>query len=261
MGRFTSLCVLGLAAVAEGARVSHEATAAVRGQESALLAHIDTVPQLNLQAFLGRWYQMYNSISSTLLTFGAAGPQDTCTSADYMLDEDGTTINVLNQGIRLNGNVTQIFGEARATDQPGQRKLSFSKFIRDGREIAPPDFEGDYWIYHLGPLVDGSYAYAIVGGPAKPSWGLDKTQLFVLARDPISFGATYNAEVLDWLSANGFDWWWNKPRRTGSIGRWHTFPYPKFFEGDSKYGPWGQSGCAAVQGLSQPCDGKLDPRV
>eukprot|EP00978_Attheya_sp_CCMP212_P029044 scaffold101829_cov49-Attheya_sp.AAC.2 len=61
---------------------------------------IKTIEPSNLKAFLGRWYQMYGSASSTVLTFGNAGPQDTCVSADYTLGDDGSTIKVLNQGMR-----------------------------------------------------------------------------------------------------------------------------------------------------------------
>merc|ERR1719265_3013174 len=230
--------------------------------DSDLDLQIDTVSELDLQAFLGRWYQMYGSISSYILTFGNAGPQDLCTSADYSLNADGTTIDVLNQGIRTDGNVTKIWGAARATDKPGQRKLSFSKFLRGTKEVKPPDFEGDYWIYHLGPEDDtGKYAYAIVGGPAAPKYGLDKTQLFVLARNPSEFLEKYDDEVHEWLHANSFSWWWNKPRKTGSVGKWRWFPYPSFSDGDNSHGEYGQTGCAKVRDLEAPSDGSVDPRT
>ena len=202
------------------------------------------------------------------MTFGNSGPQDTCVSADYTLDNDGSTIRVLNQGLRgSDGVVTKIWGTATATDRPGQRKLRFDKFLRGEEEIKPPDFEGDYWIYHLGPAVaaaegaEARYAYAIVGGPAKPSWGWDRTQLFVLARDPTTFKEKYDPEVRKWTEANGFDHWWNRPRATGSLGKFRWFPYPKFTEGDSRRGEFGQEGCAACEGLEPPCDGGEDPRT
>lgn len=221
---------------------------------------IDTVSSLELQAFLGRWYQMYGSISSTILTFGNAGPQDLCTSADYALNEDGSTIDVMNQGIRPDGRVTKIWGKAVATEEPGKRKLSFSKFVRGNQTIAPPDFEGDYWVYKLGPMVDDKYAYAIVGGPAAPKWGLDKTQLFVLARHPGDFVDNYDTEVHEWLHENSFSWWWNKARATGSIGKWRWFPFPGFMDGDHSRGDYGHDGCALVSELTPPVD-VSDPRV
>lgn len=204
---------------------------------------------------------MYGSISSTILTFGNAGPQDLCTSADYSLNADGTTIDVLNQGIRTDGRVTKIWGKATATDEPGKRKLSFNKFLRGNETVDPPDFEGDYWIYKLGPVVNEKYAYAIVGGPAAPRLGLDQTQLFVLARSVEEFDEKYDDEVHEWLNKNSFDWWWNKPRATGSVGKWRWFPYPKFTEGDDSRGEWGQQGCAKVKELNPPLDGSVDSRV
>jgi len=226
---------------------------------------IQTVDPTDLNLFLGRWYQMYGSISSTLLTFGNAGTQDTCVSADYTLSDDGSTIKVLNQGIRGSGGVvTKIWGEVKATDNPGQRKLTFSKFLRGEEEISPPDFEGDYWIYKLGPIItvnnNERHAYAIVGGPLKPSLGLDKTQLFVLARDPATFKEKYDKDVLEWTESNGFNHWWNEPRKTGSTGIFQWFPYPKFAKGDGNRGEFGQLGCAACEGLEPPCDGSKDPR-
>lgn len=243
---------------------------AFRSNRSA--ASIGTVTSLDRDAFLGRWYQMYGSISSTILTFGNAGPQDLCTSADYFANEDGTTIDVLNQGIRRDGRVTKIWGQAKATGEPGKRKLTFSKFLRGDETVQPPEFEGDYWVYKLGPMLQANlkvghvdqkqrYAYAIVAGPAKPEWGFDKTQVFVLARDPLGFKDAYGAEVLEWLSSNGFDWWWNRPRKSGSVGGFQLLPYPKFTAGDGSRGEFGQDGCATVVGLSPTSDGTVDMRV
>jgi len=225
------------------------------------MGRIQTVAPANIEAFLGRWYQMYGSISSTLLTFGNSGPQDVMVSADYTLAEDGSTIDILNQGLRMDGVVTKIWGKAKPTQQPGQYKLRFSKFMRGQTEVKPPDFEGDYWIYHLGPELDGRYAYAIVGGPAKPSWGWERTQLFVLARDPVAFGKSFDNDVLTWCAGNGFTSWWNKPRKTGSIGPFRLLPWPKFEESDGKYGEFGQTPLGPIEGLSPPCDGSTDPRV
>lgn len=252
----------GLFACSLGARIAHEEIQKIQNQNinTQDVMKIDTVPELELDAFLGRWYQMYGSISSTILTFGNAGPQDLCTSADYTLNDDGSTIDVLNQGIRLDGRVTKIWGKAVATDEPGKRKLSFNKFVRGNETVTPPDFEGDYWIYHLGPIVNGKYDYAIVGGPAAPQWGFDKTQLFVLARDPKTFEETHDEVVHQWLHEHSFDWWWNKPRATGSIGKWRWFPYPSFADGDGSRGQWGHDGCASLQGLTAPLDGSGDPR-
>jgi len=204
---------------------------------------------------------MYGSISSTFFSFGNDGPQNALVSADYTLADDGSTIKVLNQGLRRDGVVTKIWGEVKPTEMAGKKKLKFCKFIRGEEEVQPPGFEGDYWIYELGPIVDGKYAYAIVGGPGLPSLGADRTQLFVLARDPTCFKAAYDTAVLKWLAENGFTSWWNKPRKTGSVGEFRLLPYPKFVESAGKYGEFGQTMEKEVPGLSPPCDGSEDPRI
>lgn len=257
MARLLPLALLCVGAVGSRIKIDKMVAAKLEDSQQSKI----TVSSLDLQAFLGRWYQMYGSISSIILTFGNAGPQDLCTSADYTLNQDGTTIDVLNQGIRLDRRITKIWGQAKATNAPGQRKLRFSKFIRGNETVQPPDFEGDYWIYKLGPITNGKYAYAVVGGPAAPKLGLDKTQLFVLARDPATFLKDYDDDVLEWLYKNSFSWWWNKPRATGSIGRWRWFPYPSFSGGDGSRGEYGQDGCAKVAELTAPLDNSVDPRV
>jgi len=223
---------------------------------------LDTVTALETQAFLGRWYQMYGSMSSTILTFGNAGPHDLCTSADYSLNGDGTTIDVLNQGIRLDGRITKIWGQAKATEEVGQKKLSFQKFLRGNETISPPDFEGDYWVYRLGPIINGKYEWAVVGSPATLSWLFESpSQLFVLVRDPAGFMEKYDDEVHEWLHANSFDWWWNRKRATGSVGKWQWFPYPWWGDGDGSRGEFGHDGCATVEELTPPLDGSMDPRT
>jgi len=255
------LLLMSLCLIVMGARVDLKQKLSSSGKtRESLQSKLGTVTSVNLEAFLGRWYQMYGSISSTILTFGNAGPQDLCTSADYSLNKDGSTIDVLNQGIRLDGRVTKIFGQARATEESGKKKLVFNKFLRGNQTIKPPDFEGDFWIFRLGPRAGRYYEYAIVAGPASPRLGLDKTQLFVLVRNPKTYLEQYDSEVLEWLAKNGWSWWWNRPRKTGSIGKFQWFPYPTFASGDGSRGKYGQDGCAKVKELSPPVDGFKDPR-
>jgi len=222
---------------------------------------VPTVSSLDLDAFLGRWYQMYSSISSTILTFGTVEQEDVCVSADYSLNQDGETIDVLNQGINKDGTITQIRGQARATNQPGRRKLSFKSFLRGDRTKTPPDFEGDYWIHKLGPKVNGVYSYVVLGGPVNPKLGLDQTQLFVLARDPTTWSMKFDEQVKTWLREKGFSWWWNEPRRTGSLGSWRWLPFPKFRQSDGSRGEFGQNDCAELKELAPPVDGRMDPRL
>ena len=56
----------------------------------------------------------------------------------------------------------------------------------------------------LGPIVNGLYDFAIVSDQFRVT-------LFVLARDVQRFESQYKADVLSWLSKNGFTDFWNKP--------------------------------------------------
>ena len=68
-----------------------------------------------------------------------------------------------------------------------------------------------YWIMQLGPVKEYNgvqqYAYSLVGDPTY-------LYLFVLVRDVEEFRAEYEAEVLEWLYANGFDNNRNRPIET-----------------------------------------------
>ena len=65
-------------------------------------------------------------------------------------------------------------------------------------------------VIKLGPKTygeDNLYEYAIVTTPGK--W-----LTWVLARDPKTFKERHDKEVLEFLDANGFNWFWNRPRET-----------------------------------------------
>ena len=60
------------------------------------------------------------------------------------------------------------------------------------------------WVLKLGPVEDDQYKYAVISDPIRLS-------LFVLARDPDDFNTRFEAEVLSFLSDDGFTRWINKP--------------------------------------------------
>jgi len=165
---------------------------------------IDTVESLKLDFFKGPWYQVYGSSSSSNLAFGNAA-----LTSVYTLK--GGSIKVVNQGVGPRGSPTKTTGmiTSSRTASPGQKKVSFDKFFegtskaREGA-VDRPAFEGDYWIYKLGPVVDKRYEYVIVGEAVNPELGRDKTQLAVLARSPKAF-KKYDDEVRGWLTQNGFE--------------------------------------------------------
>jgi len=146
-----------------------------------------TVSEVDIDSYIGRWYQIYAN-KLVYLTFERNA---VCQTADYKKLEDGNGISVVNaqnEGSPT-GDISSISGTAVITDpsQPGKLKLKFT--------TVP--FPGDYWIVKLGPIVDGQYQYSIVSDP-------DMSQLFVIARDVDDFKANYDEEVLTFLEENGF---------------------------------------------------------
>lgn len=63
---------------------------------------------------------------------------------------------------------------------------------------------GKYWIFALGPVVDGLYDWAIVSNPTE-------TTLFGLVRDVQRFENEYAPVMKQWLASNGFVDSWNLP--------------------------------------------------
>jgi apolipoprotein D and lipocalin family protein len=123
-----------------------------------------TVATLDLQRYLGTWYEI------------AAYPQFfqrgcVASRADYSLRSDGT-LNVLNRCRKdtLDGEWKEASGSARVVG-PGKLKVSF---------FWP--FEGDYWVLAL----DKDYRWVLVGGP-------NYDYLWILARTPQLDTATYSA--------------------------------------------------------------------
>jgi apolipoprotein D and lipocalin family protein len=142
------------------------------------LAPLRTVPQVDVQRYLGTWYD----VASFPQRFqrGCAG-----TTATYSLRADGQ-IGVLNQcrDGSLDGKLRVARGRARVVDRATNAKLEVS-FFRP--------FWGAYWIIDLGP----SYEYAVVGHPGRD-------YLWILSRTPQLPEDTY-AAILRRLTAQGYD--------------------------------------------------------
>lgn len=142
------------------------------------LPPLQTVPHVDLQRYLGTWYE----IASYPQRF-----QKGCVAsrADYELLGDGT-VRVVNQCRleRLDGPVKKVQGLARVVDTVSNARLEVS-FFRP--------FWGDYWIIALDP----GYRWAVVGHPSRG-------YLWVLSRTPTMDDATYR-QILDGLPAQGYD--------------------------------------------------------
>ncbi|EGD83177.1 hypothetical protein PTSG_03808 [Salpingoeca rosetta] len=181
---------------------------------------IDVVPNLNVTAYLGRWYQIADDFSSAATFEKGAW----CVAADYGLRSDGK-ISVFNQ--QRTGSATgppgNIKGYAYAPNPsiPAKLKVHF--------DVAPID--GPYWIVAVGPRVptgnaicDPCYDYAIVTDEAKIS-------LFVLTRDVNRYYAKYNETVTNFLDTNGFNKPWNRPIYTNQPPQCtYSPPPPPSFE-------------------------------
>ncbi|XP_054763486.1 uncharacterized protein LOC129270104 [Lytechinus pictus] len=148
---------------------------------------IHTVPQLQAEAYIGRWYQVYTNFWADL--FSNIFEPD-CVTADYAL-LNSTYVSVYNANWRFDENRTDdISGYAYIVDVNDPGKL---KVVLDGVPV-----EGDYWIFKLGPIIEGQYQYSLITD------GEAARQLFVLARDPAEFAELYDKEVMEYLPLQGF---------------------------------------------------------
>jgi len=142
-----------------------------------------TVTELNVENYLGRWYQVYGSPTNVI--FQGYGK---CITADYGLLPNGN-VSVLNSQINLSDQLEQITGYAyyKDTSQPGKLTVHL-----DGTPVNSP-----YWVVKLGDVYDNQYQYSIITTPSGVS-------LWVLVRDIETFYQIYYDEVLDFLDENNF---------------------------------------------------------
>jgi apolipoprotein D and lipocalin family protein len=141
------------------------------------LPTLQTVPHVDLERYLGTWYDI------------ASFPQRfqkgcTATTATYTLRPDGE-LEVLNRCRKgsLHGKEDSARGRARVVDPGTNAKLEVS-FFRP--------FWGDYWIIDLG----SNYEYAVVGHPSRD-------YLWILSRTPTMDAAVYEG-ILARLRAQGY---------------------------------------------------------
>jgi len=146
---------------------------------------LKTVEKVELQSYLGRWYEI-----ARYEHFFEKGCSDA--RATYSLKEDGD-IQVLNECIK-DGELSQAKGVAYATDVSNSKlKVSFFR-----------PFYGNYWILMLGD----DYEYALIGDPSREYlWILSRTNTIskelkekILSQLP-KFG--YTADKLTWTEQKG----------------------------------------------------------
>lgn len=122
-----------------------------------VLPPVNTVAQVDLQRYLGRWYE----IGSFPMYFQRKCIGDT--TAEYSLREDGQ-IGVKNR-CRTEEGFIEALGRAKVVPESGNARLKVTFFW---------PFYGDYWIIGL----DESYRWAVVGNP-------DRKTLWILSRTPV----------------------------------------------------------------------------
>jgi len=145
-----------------------------------------TVPSLDLNKYQGRWYQVYGNKYDQLFE-----KYSSCITADYGLVPYGN-VTVLNAQLDKSREIQKIEGYAYYSSYPVEYPGRLTVHLDGVPEDAP------YWIYNLGPVVNGLYDWAIVSDQFRVS-------LFVLTRNVESFYKNYNDEVLTVLETDGFN--------------------------------------------------------
>lgn len=172
------LCALGLGAGLGALLVGVLSSGCATSGREADLPPLETVEQVDLERYLGTWYEI------------ARIPQRfqrdcTATTATYSLKDNGE-IRVLNRCHKgaPDGPLDEAEARARVVDEESNAKLEVSFF-------GP--FWGDYWILELGP----DYEYAVVGHPSRD-------YLWILSRTP-TMDPTLYASILRRLEAQGYE--------------------------------------------------------
>ncbi len=123
--------------------------------EKEMRLNIETVKSLDLQRYLGRWYEIARF--DHRFERGLVGA-----TATYSMHEDGK-IKVVNQGRKnvLDGKLSIAEGKAKLTSEPGKLKVSFFWI-----------FYADYFVLEL----DSDYQWALIGSSSsKYLWILSRT--------------------------------------------------------------------------------------
>jgi apolipoprotein D and lipocalin family protein len=125
------------------------------GLSSCKAQELQTVPKVDLQKYIGKWYDISHLPASFM-----KGCE--CTTAEYSVSGKGY-INVLNSCVKK-GKWNKARGKAYVVPGSNNSKLKVSFFW---------PFKGDYWIIELAD----DYSYAVVG---------EKTRkyLWILSRTP-----------------------------------------------------------------------------
>ncbi|XP_010265652.1 PREDICTED: temperature-induced lipocalin-1-like [Nelumbo nucifera] len=145
---------------------------------------MDVVKGLDLQRYMGRWYEIASLPSRFQPKEGIN------TRATYTLNSDGT-IHVLNESWS-SGKRASIEGTAYKVDPASdEAKLKVKFYVPPFLPIIPS--VGDYWVL----CIDDDYQYALIGQPSRKC-------LWILCRQNYLDEDTYN-QLLQRATDEGYD--------------------------------------------------------
>lgn len=146
------------------------------------------VEKLDISSYLGRWYQVIGDNFNLL--FSANG---TCTTADYYQTNNKSRIGVFNNQF-LDGLSNNISGYAEQINPQIEGILNVY--------LAGVPHAGEYYIYYLGPVINGTYISAIVSDQFFLS-------LYVLVRNVEYYYQYLEKGIIDLIKQYGFTNWYN----------------------------------------------------
>jgi apolipoprotein D and lipocalin family protein len=152
--------------------------------QTATPAPLATVPSVDLERYMGRWYEVARFPNR--FQKDCSGPA----TADYAL-QPGGRVQVTNRCPQADGKTDEAIGEARRVGDAGSPKLEV-RFAPAWLSWLPMVW-GNYWVIDLDP----AYTLAVVSEPKRE-------YLWVLARQPQVDAATWDA-LMGRLRAQGFD--------------------------------------------------------
>ena len=151
-----------------------------------------TIPKLNVTAYLGTWL----NVAANLFVLATFQNNSFCATATYgPVNATTGRIQVLNWERQYSaaGNARNITGyatQSHPNSHPGE--LTVRLFASNASPFPAP-----YWIFAIGPIVNGQYEWAVVSDPLRLT-------LFILTRNLGRWKRLYATRVLALVAKEGF---------------------------------------------------------
>jgi len=166
------------------------------------------VPELDLGAYVGRWYQTYCSNSVRIVPEAGAN----CVTADYGVASDGVAVTVKNTvGLPFGVRVAVEGFAAPNPDVAGEFQVVLGPPGNPPTDIPAYTDKPNYVVAAVGPKVDDQYDWALVSDPTGQT-------LYILTREVERFNEQYEADVLKLAEDLGFTSVLNKPQKSNQEG-------------------------------------------